>query len=146
MSLCFSCFVSLRRFRENLIKPFYFYVSRTCDSPGGTPSVISLALKITVTFFGVALAIFWNIIKMGKIEEFQRNLSTVFLKLLYIYLFLKILQKVKILMLRWNILEYLKKILSEYFSCNERLEIFLTYFCNILCYGGIDPKHFLKKI
>ena len=26
--------------------------------------------------------------------------------------------------------------LREYFSCNERLEIFLTYFCNILCYVG----------
>ena len=41
--LCFSCFVPLRRFRENLTKPFYLYLSRTCDSPGGTPSVISLA-------------------------------------------------------------------------------------------------------
>ena len=44
LPLCFSCFVPLRRFRENLTKPFYFYLSRTCDSPGGTPSVISLAL------------------------------------------------------------------------------------------------------
>ena len=26
-------------------KPFCFYLSRTCDSPGGTPSVISLALR-----------------------------------------------------------------------------------------------------
>ena len=41
----FFCFVLLRRFRENLTKPFYFYLSRTCDSPGGTPSVISLALR-----------------------------------------------------------------------------------------------------
>ena len=45
LPLCFFCFVPLRRFRENLTKPFYFYLSRTCDSPGGTPSVISLALK-----------------------------------------------------------------------------------------------------
>ena len=45
LPLWFSCFVPLRRFRENLSKPFYFYLSRTCDSPGGTPSVISLALK-----------------------------------------------------------------------------------------------------
>ena len=44
LPLCFSCFVPLRRFRENLTKPFYFYPSCTCDSPGGTPSVISLAL------------------------------------------------------------------------------------------------------
>ena len=44
LPLCFSCFVPLRRFRENLTKQFYFYLSRTCDSPGGTPSVISLAL------------------------------------------------------------------------------------------------------
>ena len=47
LPLCFSCFVPLRRFRENLTKPFYFYLSRTCDSPGGTPSVISLALNAT---------------------------------------------------------------------------------------------------
>ena len=45
LPLCFSCFVLLCRFRENLTKPFYFYLSRTCDSPGGTPSVISLALR-----------------------------------------------------------------------------------------------------
>ena len=45
LPLCFSCFVPLRRFRENLTKPFYFYLSRTCDSPGGTPPVISLALR-----------------------------------------------------------------------------------------------------
>ena len=44
LPLCFSCFVPLRRFRENLIKPFYLYLSRTCDFPGVTPSVISLAL------------------------------------------------------------------------------------------------------
>ena len=47
--LCFSCFVPLRRFRENLTKPFYFYPSRTCNYPGGTPSVISLALRACVT-------------------------------------------------------------------------------------------------
>ena len=37
-------FVLLRRFQENLTKPFYFYLSRTCGSPGDTPSVISLGL------------------------------------------------------------------------------------------------------
>ena len=26
--------------------------------------------------------------------------------------------------------------LRQYFNCNERLEIFLTFFCNILCYVG----------
>ena len=26
--------------------------------------------------------------------------------------------------------------LRQYFNCNERLEIFLTCFCNILCYVG----------
>ena len=26
--------------------------------------------------------------------------------------------------------------LRQYFNCNGRLEIFLTYFCNILCYVG----------
>ena len=92
--------------------------------------------KLTVTFFGVALATFCNISKMCKIEKFQRNLSTIFLKILDIYLFSKIFQKVEIVMLRWNILQYLNKILREYFSSNERLEIFLTYFCNILCYVG----------
>ena len=37
-------------------------------------------------------------------------------------------------MLRWNILQYLTKMLRQYFNCNEIQEIFLTYFCNILCY------------
>ena len=46
LPLCFSCFVPLRRFRENLTKPFYFHLFRTCDSPGGTPSIISLALRV----------------------------------------------------------------------------------------------------
>ena len=49
LPLCFSCFVLLRRFRENLTKPFYLYLSRTCGSPGGTPSVISIALRRNVT-------------------------------------------------------------------------------------------------
>ena len=26
--------------------------------------------------------------------------------------------------------------LRQYFNCNERLEIFLTCFCNTLCYVG----------
>ena len=51
-------------------------------------------------------------------------------------MFSKIFQKDKIVMLRWNILQYLKKNLKEYFSYNERLEIFLTCLCNILCYVG----------
>ena len=45
LPLCFSCFVPLRRFRLNLTKLFYFYLSRTCDSSGGTRSVISLVLS-----------------------------------------------------------------------------------------------------
>ena len=48
LPLCFSWFVLLRRFRENLPKPFYFYLSRTCGSPGGIPLVISLELRPTV--------------------------------------------------------------------------------------------------
>ena len=44
LPLCFSCFVALCRFQENLTKPFYFYRSRTCDSPGDNSSVIRLAL------------------------------------------------------------------------------------------------------
>ena len=52
LPLCFSCFVPLRRFRENLIKPFNLYLSRTCDSPGVTPSVI--VMKI-VTIKGLRL-------------------------------------------------------------------------------------------
>ena len=90
------------------------------------------------------LATFWNISKMCKIETFQWNLSTIFLKLLNIYLFSKIFPKVKILMLRWNILQYLTKMLKQYFSCNERLKILLTCFCNILCYVGsyLDAQPF----
>ena len=46
LPLCFSCFVLLRRFRKNLTNPFYFYLFRTRGSPGVTPSVVSLALRI----------------------------------------------------------------------------------------------------
>ena len=51
LPLCFFCFVLLRRFRENLTNPFYFYLSPTCGSPGSTPSVISLALTSEGQFF-----------------------------------------------------------------------------------------------
>ena len=43
-------------------------------------------------------------------------------------------------MFRSNILQYLTKMLRQYFNCNEILEIFLTSFCNILCYVGSDKK------
>ena len=50
LPLCFSCFIPLRRFQAVPRKLdqtiFYFYLSHTCDSPGGTPSVISLALRV----------------------------------------------------------------------------------------------------
>ena len=39
-------------------------------------------------------------------------------------------------MLQWNILQYLTKMLRQYFSCNKRLKIFLKYFCNIQYYVG----------
>ena len=55
-------------------------------------------------------------------------------------MFSKIFQKVKILILRWNILQYMTKILRQYFNSNERLEIFLTCFWNILFYVGSDNK------
>ena len=45
LPLYFSCLGLLRRFQENLTKPFYFYLSRTSSFSGGTPSAISLALK-----------------------------------------------------------------------------------------------------
>ena len=35
--------------------------------------------------------------------------------------------------------------LWQYFICNERLEIFLTCFCNILCYVGHVSKTFLDE-
>ena len=61
LPLCFSCFVPLRRFRKNLTKPFNFYLSRTCDSPGGTPSVISLALIVTIfTTIDAGIVILWD--------------------------------------------------------------------------------------
>ena len=80
---------------------------------------------------------------MCKFGTFQRNLSSIFLKLLNIYLFSEIFQKVKIIMLRWNILQYLTNMLTQYFSWNERLEIFLTCCCNILCYVGCVPSTML---
>ena len=54
--------------------------------------------------------------------------------------FFFIFQKVKIVMLRSNILQYFTKRLKQYFNCNEGLEIFLTCFWNILCYVGDHAK------
>ena len=36
--------------------------------------------------------------------------------------------------LQLNILQHFTKILRQYLNCNQILEIFLTCFCNILCY------------
>ena len=36
-----------------------------------------------------------------------------------------------------------EKNLREYFSCNERLETFLTCFCDILCYVGNNARTIL---
>ena len=37
--------------------------------------------------------------------------------------------------------------LPQYFNCNERLEIFLTYFGNILCYvGGVKNQEEKKFV
>ena len=47
-----SCFVPLRQLRENLNKPFYFYLSPTCDPLGGSPLVISLALILCCSVRG----------------------------------------------------------------------------------------------
>ena len=94
---------------------------------------------------------------MCKIGTFQGNLPTIFLKVLNIYLFSKIFQKLEIVMLWSNIFQYLTKMLRQYFNCNEILEIFLTFFCNILYYVGLaslpgpscfksqlEPKAFLR--
>ena len=35
--------------------------------------------------------------------------------------------------------------LRQYLICNERLEIFLTYFCNILCDAGMCGCFFSRK-
>ena len=69
-------------------------------------------------------------------RQISTKLSTIFLKALNIYLFTKIFQNVKIVMSHWNILQYLTKMLRKYFNCNERLELFLRCFCNIMCYVG----------
>ena len=81
-----------------------------------------------------SFATFRNIIKVFKIGTLQRNMCTIFLKVLNTYFFSKIFQKVEIVMLRWNILQCLTKMLRQYSNCNEIYEIFLTSFCNILCY------------
>ena len=79
-------------------------------------------------------------------SEVKRNLFRTFLKPLNIYLFSKIFQKVEIVKLRRNILQYLTKMLRQYFSCNERLKIFLTCFCNILCYVGNALEAYLRTV
>ena len=48
------------QFRENLTKPFCFYLSRTCDSTGGTPSVISLALRLRDTLYSIVEKVNWT--------------------------------------------------------------------------------------
>ena len=89
LPLCFSCFV------ENLIKPFYLYLSRTCDSTGVTPSVISLALKQSSNAdFGMAfssrVALLWivsmssnrfplsAIFNFGNIQKSQEAMSRLY--------------------------------------------------------------------
>ena len=89
---------------------------------------------------------YFEIFSKCKIDTFQRNLSRIFLKVLNICLFTKIFQKFKIVMLQGNILQFLTKMLQEYFNCNERFKIFLTCFCNILCYVGIFVKIYLTYI
>ena len=84
----------------------------------------------------ILFAKFRNIIQVSKIGTFQGNFSKISLKVLNIYLISKIFQKVQIVMLGWNILQYLTKISRRYFNCSEILEIFLASFCNILCYVG----------
>ena len=72
-----------------------------------------LAVNVAVRYFSIFdknIAKIWTILEKCKIGN------------------------VKIVMLQWNILQYLTKVLRKYFNCNERLEIFLTCFCNILCY------------
>ena len=95
-----------------------------------------LFVRFTVSQVTSSFATFRNIIEVSKTGTFQRNISTIFLKVLNIYLFSKIFQKVEIVMLRWNILQYLTKMLRQHFNCNKTEEIFLTSFCNILCYVG----------
>ena len=72
LPLCFSCFVPLRRSRENLTKPFYFYLSRTCESPAGTPLVISLALKCLTRMKILVLEVIWYP------NEWSRNLLEIY--------------------------------------------------------------------
>ena len=93
LPLCFSCFVPLRRFRENLIKPFYLYLSRTWDSPGVTPSVISLALRLNWTeiffLFVVSLSpilyvIFWISYQLHAIEILM-DINSFFTQIIYYF-------------------------------------------------------------
>ena len=36
--------------------------------------------------------------------------------------------------------------LRQYFNCNEKLEIFLICFCNILCYVSLDQIYLKSKL
>ena len=36
----------------------------------------------------------------------------------------------------------IEKMLRQYLNCNERLEIFLTCLCNILCYVGKNKPQY----
>ena len=55
------------------------------------------------------------------------------------YLFVvKIYQTVKIVMLRWNVLQYLSKLLPV--NCHEWLEILLTWLLVWKCFIGVHKK------
>ena len=77
--------------------------------------------------------IFLKSVKSAHFNEIVYNISES-IEYLLVY------KNIKIVMLQWNILQYLTTILRQYFNCNERLEIFLTCFCNILCYVGEITK------
>ena len=81
-----------------------------------------------------SFATFGNVIEVCKIGTFQRNIFPIFLKVLNIYLFSKIFQKVEIVMLRWNILQYSTRMLRQYFNCNEiYAEIICWHLSVIFC-------------
>ena len=75
-----------------------------------TTKYFAIFHKHVATIFSSSSATFRNIIEVSKIGKFQRNLSTIFLKVLKIYMFSKIFQK-------WN--------------CNVAIKYFATFHKNV---------------
>ena len=77
-------------------------------------------------------ATFGNIVAMYKIDIFQRNISNISTSIEYLFVF-KNISESKNCNVTMKYFAIFDAIVLQYFNCKEILEIFPTFFCNILC-------------